>query len=363
MTNNEKTFKKEYSSLLGASLDRRKIPALDGLRAVSVFLVIFYHFGFTWVPGHYGVVMFFVLSGFLITWILLHENDTTGTVSLRQFYWRRLLRIFPAFYAFWFLCIGVLLIQQREINWLHSWSAFTYWSNYYNAIYGDPSNELSHTWSLSIEEQFYLLWPFFFLSFRRRPRKLIYATGCIILVIWLYRMVLTYGYGVQQSYIYSAFDTRIDALLVGCFLAMVLHQRRWIPFIGILVKNQTFAIFPIVIIAFSLFLEASATIPRYRDVVGFTIVPPLMAVLIVQLIAMHQMTLWRWTEWSWVCYLGRISYPLYLYQQITLYPVRTYLEGPLLVKLICAISVTIFLASASYHVIERPFLKLKNCKV
>ena len=85
------------SARLRENLAKRQIPGLDALRAFAVLMVMAYHFGFTGIPGGYGVVAFFVLSGFLITWLLLKEQEATGTVSLRKFYIRRSLRIFPAF--------------------------------------------------------------------------------------------------------------------------------------------------------------------------------------------------------------------------------------------------------------------------
>src|SRR4029450_9761341 len=88
---------------LDLKLDGSHIPALDGLRAVAVLLVIFSHFGFAFVPAIQGVMVFFVLSGFLITWLLLKEHDRRGTISLLSFYKHRTLRIFPAFYAYWLM--------------------------------------------------------------------------------------------------------------------------------------------------------------------------------------------------------------------------------------------------------------------
>src|SRR5437868_9706074 len=94
---------KDRMNQLQDRLACRNIPGLDGLRAIAVFLVIFYHFGFDIVDGGMGVEMFFVLSGFLITWLLLKENEQTGEVSFSLFYKRRTLRIFPAFYVYWLL--------------------------------------------------------------------------------------------------------------------------------------------------------------------------------------------------------------------------------------------------------------------
>jgi peptidoglycan/LPS O-acetylase OafA/YrhL len=92
---------------------------------LAVFLVVLYHFGFAKVPGGHGVIVFFVLSGFLITWLLLEEQKSTGTVSLRGFYRRRALRIFPAFYVFWLLVVFLGMLCRGLGPSAHSWSAFS----------------------------------------------------------------------------------------------------------------------------------------------------------------------------------------------------------------------------------------------
>lgn len=319
--------------------------------------MIFFHFGYSGVPGHYGVVAFFVLSGFLITWLMLREQEKTGTVSLRAFYQRRALRIFPAFYAFWFFWVGVLITTGRDVPWTHALSAFTYWSNYYNGIVGDPNNGFSHTWSLAIEEQFYLLWPLLFLLLRRNPSALAWRIGAIVVGIWAYRLVLVFGLDVREGYIYSAFETRADALLCGCLLAVVLYQRRLQRFWVLLTSSQWAAVATTALVIFFIYWSPIA---RARDVIGFTLVPPLMALVVAQIVSLHRTPLWSWTEWAWVRYLGRISYPLYLYQQVTLYPARTRVPGPEIVGLAAGIAITVVLASLSYYLVEMPFLRLKT---
>lgn len=148
---------------------------------------------------------FFVLSGFLITWLLLKENEKSGTVSLSGFYMRRVLRIFPAFYCYWTLLIILLLLKHQVIPWPHAWSSVFYTSNYYIALNGDPENGFSHTWSLAIEEQFYLLWPLAFLLWRRNLARLTGHLVCIIGAVWLYRALLVFLLKVDQAYIYAAF--------------------------------------------------------------------------------------------------------------------------------------------------------------
>src|SRR5580765_4622377 len=124
-------------SSLKKGLSQSHLPGLDGLRMVAVFSVVLYHFGFQAVPGGHGVMAFFVLSGFLITWLLLKEQERFGSISLRQFYLRRALRIFPAFYFYWLLVTGALLILHIPIVWSQALTSLAYVNNYYQAIYGE----------------------------------------------------------------------------------------------------------------------------------------------------------------------------------------------------------------------------------
>ena len=350
----------DFASDLQVKLHRTHIPALDGLRAIAVFLVIFYHFGFSRVPGGRGVTAFFVLSGFLITWLLLKENEKSGTVSLSGFYMRRVLRIFPAFYCYWTLLIILLFLKHQVIPWPHAWSSVFYTSNYYIALNGDPENGFSHTWSLAIEEQFYLLWPLAFLLWRRNLARLTGHLVCIIGAVWLYRALLVFLLKVDQAYIYAAFDTRLDHLMVGCLLAVVLKRGVLLSFWKAVCSSVYLPLLTVALLAASIFL-GGLFYDRYRDVFGFAVEPILFAVLVVQLISFCSSLPWRWIEWPVLQYLGRISYSLYLYQQITLHPVRRVLAAqPVVLQLAAAVIFTVIVATASYYLIERPFLKLKK---
>lgn len=339
------------------------IPGLNGLRAVAVFLVIFYHIGWEYVRGSYGVTMFFVISGFLITWLLLKEYDRTGRVCLRDFYRRRALRIFPAFYVYCFGLVAVLLMFDRPVPWAYATSAFFYVSNYYNAILGDPNNGFSHTWSLAIEEQFYLLWPTLFLVLRRRPDRLPWVLVAIIVAVWIYRFVLCFGFHVDQAYLYASFDTRFDSLMVGCLLAVILWQRRLDELVNRLTLNPWLPLLTLVLLILAIYFPqiSGIPVPRYRDVFEFLLTPLLTAVLMAQLIANHGHWLWSWLESRPIRYLGMISYSLYLYQQIILGPVSNVLHAwPRPVAVAGAIGATVLVASGSYFFVERPFLLWKN---
>src|SRR5256885_10455621 len=197
---------------LAAGLQKSHLASLDGIRAVAVSLVVLYHLNLPGVPGGMGVLIFFVLSGFLISWLLLKEEERFGHISLKLFYARRTLRIFPAFYVYWFLIIALWIISSRHIFRAQALSSFFYVSNYYQAIFGDPNTGLSHTWSLGVEEQFYLLWPICFILLKRNQNRLRFLL-CATAGVWIYRELLVFVFHDPQGYIYEAFDTRADHLM------------------------------------------------------------------------------------------------------------------------------------------------------
>ena len=339
-------------------LARSTIPGLDGIRALAVMLVIASHFGFESVNGAFGVLVFFVLSGFLITWLMLKEVDRTGTVSLKNFYKRRMLRIFPAFYAFWFLAVGITLVRDHPIHWGQAISSFFYVSNYYMALVPTGSALFGHTWSLSIEEQFYMLWPFLFLLGYRRLPRLARILAVAVLVVWIHRTLCHLVYGVRLEYIYRAFDTRMDHLAVGCLLAVLLKIGTLDGFARWVTRHSWYPVITLLLLFGAQPLHESIT---FTYVIGYAIEPLLVAILLIQVIWFADTGIWRMVENPVVRYLGRISYPLYLWQQLTLFTAKRISEGlPLLVQFAFAIAVTVAFASASYYLVEKPFLKLKN---
>ena len=305
------------------------------------------------------MLIFFVLSGFLITWLLLKENDKYQSVSLKQFYIRRSLRIFPAFYVFWVCFVVDVQLTHSAAPWGFYVSAFFYVSDYYRAFVAPPVNSMGHTWSLAIEEQFYLLWPVLFVAFRNNLPRLAKILGGIIVAIWVQRAVRCCFLGVTSEYIYHAFDTRLDSLLAGCLLAVMLRAGIWAKFWAVVCRRWFNPLLPLALLVSSMIVTGHST--RYRDVVGLAVDPLLVAVLIAQMIALHDRPVWSALNWGWMQYLGRISYPLYLYHPLTFkivqdcFPDMRYrYKAPL------GYALTIAAASVSYLGVERYFLALKK---
>ncbi|WP_314214297.1 acyltransferase [Pseudarthrobacter equi] len=201
-------------------------PALDGLRAVAVLAVIVGHAGIPQIGGYHGVTVFFVLSGYLITSLLLREIHTVGAVNLRHFYWRRAARLGPAMV----LAIGATWAWLAVT--LAPWESYaagligsmTYTTDLIESINGnDGVGDFEWSWSLGVEEQFYLVWPIVLLLLVRfrRPAASLVILGVAVCAVWLLRASLIAG-GVGHDRLFYSPDTHADALILGTMIAIAL---------------------------------------------------------------------------------------------------------------------------------------------
>ncbi len=194
-------------------------PSLDGMRAVAVTCVVAFH-ATHWLPGGWaGVDVFFVLSGFLITSLLAQEIEASGSIDLGSFYLRRALRLVPALTVMLLASLAVaVLLPSRTLEDVRAIGlAGTYLMNWNRAFALFPQAWLGHTWSLAMEEQFYLLWPAILLLIRaRRPVTLISA---LVVLVTVWRLVLVLS-GAPAERTYNGFDTHADGLLIGSALAL-----------------------------------------------------------------------------------------------------------------------------------------------
>lgn len=212
----------------------RYVPALDGMRALAVLAVIAYHMEMKWaLGGLLGVTMFFVLSGYLITGLLVKEYDETGTISLKGFWLRRVRRIIPAVLfavvGIAFLCTifnHALLTKMRPdvlptLLFFNNWWQIFHDVSYFQAL-GDPS-PLTHFWSLAIEEQFYLVWPVVLIvcmKFGVSRSTMAKGTG-VLIVLSALEMAILFDPAQDPSRVYYGTDTRAFSLLIGALLAFV----------------------------------------------------------------------------------------------------------------------------------------------
>ncbi|MGB2667342.1 MAG: acyltransferase [Candidatus Acidiferrum sp.] len=336
------------------------IPALDAVRGIAAAMVVIAHTIGPRQLGSMAVAIFFVLSGFLITWLLVKESDNTGQISLRDFYMRRTLRIFPAFYVFWVVCVGAAIVRGAQVPWGEAWSSFFYVGDYFAALKHNPGGIMGITWSLGVEEKFYLLWPFVFASLHRNPAKL-FKLGCLFIVgIWLYRVVLSLAFSLPTDYLRYSFESRFDNILYGSVLALAFRMAKLDP---ILRAAERVPLMPIALTASLLgltFLEeyAGAT---YHYLFGMALDSTVIAVTLIQLVYLATLHGWTWLNHPALRFLGRISYSLYLYHIVLIDTVHHYLPNLRIRWAYPLIYVgSVLTAYASYRLVERPFLKLKN---
>jgi len=359
---------------LEVPLDRNHIPALDGLRGYAVLLVLFCHTDAGWMPGGFiGVDVFFVLSGFLITRILVNEFSKLNRISFPRFYMRRLLRLAPALLLLcliYLIFVGVsvaLHISPIENPWRLAFReilvSLFYVANWYRAFEYYPSMYLlSHSWSLAIEEQFYIVWPIFlYFMLRKISCRMVQCivVGVIIVSIWFYRDQMLYlGYSINR--IYHGFDTRLDALLVGCFLALFVSSQ-----IGrfMLVKSVV-----------KKFLSVACPLSLVLLIVMSVLIKPytwqyytwgLIAIELITAIAVLASVCGSLGAGKWLMendllvWIGKISYGLYLWH----YPVfRVMLDSGVRQDYVVVFGtlLSIAIAGASYYLVEKRFLMLKD---
>jgi peptidoglycan/LPS O-acetylase OafA/YrhL len=314
-------------------------PELDGLRGIAILAVLAAHTG---VPGFAdggggaGVTLFFVLSGYLITSLLLAERDKNGRVDLRAFYVRRALRLFPALAAVLVVVVVLLLAglapaaAVADTNYaIVIAGVVTYVANWV-AVAGQSIGMLGHTWSLAVEEQFYIEWPAMLLAGLRFGRTKV--TLIVLLLIFLdvpYRLFLDLHGGFMHVFVGT--DSRGDALLFGCVLALL--QTRWHPIVGWLGLGGVLAL--------------AATWPGDPGLGLQILFIPAAAIVGALAVAGCPAQL----AWGPLAYIGRISYGLYLWHGLVIWWA---LPWPV------AVPLSIAIASASYFLLEQRFLRLKN---
>jgi peptidoglycan/LPS O-acetylase OafA/YrhL len=338
-----------------AAVKTGHLPSLDGLRAVSIVLVLLGHLsgtrGFAHLQlgvgdyAHLGVVVFFVISGFLITRLMISEYKSSGRLSLKLFYMRRALRLFPASYTF-ILCVsllwvaGVVHLQVRDI-----WHAVTYTVNYLPG----RSWQIGHLWSLSVEEQFYFIWPCAFVMLR--PKRAGWAAAAAIVLgpiarssAWLFLRGTPY-------YDLELFPTVADSLATGCLLAMAggwLEGKNW--------YLQLFRpAYSTALVALILLLNRYAGYTLVA-VFGMSLLNLSLAVLIHRCIYSAHDAVGTILNWKPVTFVGVLSYSLYLWQQPFLNRNSTSWINAFPQNLIIAAAA----AFCSYFLLEKPFLRLRR---
>lgn len=319
-------------------------PALDGLRGVAIALVILGHARIPGLqaPSTVGVTLFFVLSGFLITSLLLEERERTGRIDIVAFYKRRARRLLPALFAF--LAVMAVLLAARGEDVLGTiLPPLLYYANWVY-VFGGALPLVGHTWSLSVEEQFYIAWPALLIGLLAISRYRGIAIGLLLatVAISVWRLILWEPEAIQR--IARATDTRADALLIGCAVAFLFAMRpRSVPGWGVVAATA--------LLGAAMAFEAA--IVRYA--IGLSLTAFAGAVLVAVAASRGVRVL----EWRPLVWLGSISYGLYLWQTPAIGIARRAID-PEPLGVLLGITAAVILATLSRRFIELPFLRRQH---
>jgi peptidoglycan/LPS O-acetylase OafA/YrhL len=345
----------------------RYSPALDGLRGLSVVAVLAFHAGH--LPGGFlGVDLFFVLSGFLITSLLLVEHRTTGRIDLPAFWARRARRLLPALLAMLVVVVGAVWLTGdaatlaglradalATLGYVANWREVTGGDSYWD-LFARPS-PLDHTWSLAIEEQFYVLWPLVVVAvlvLARAGRRALLAVIAGLAAVSTVAMAVIHRPLADPSRVYFGTDTRATGILIGAGLATVVtvdagsrperHRRPWVDGVGAVA---------LVVVLLGWATATATTGWLYEG--GLVVLELAAAVVIWTVVSSRRGWLGRILAWGPLPAIGLVSYGLYLWHWpvfVLLSPERTGLDGSALS--VARVAATVLVAVASWFVVEQP---------
>jgi len=347
------------------------IKSFDGLRAISIIFVLLAHLGvYLYLQGNYfmitrvwplfsgetGVTIFFVLSGFLITGILLNELNGTGSIRLKQFYIRRALRLLPALLIF-FIAVAILmrfhLIAVSRMSFFYS---FFYMYNF--VPLGIYISELAHTWSLAVEEQFYFTWPFILVFFN--SKKAFYAGILLVIICIIVKLVLPHVMVTVDNQAVPVTDhfrtnrwflPAVAPIIIGSLAAIIIADRPYIAQMLFGNKKQNMVIFFILFFSPIFLPDTWLELAFIFQAIGVVF-------FLATLLFNQSDRISRALEVTPLVYIGKISYGIYIFQGLFL---RNGPGGSLFInKFPLNIILTFLCAVLSYHLIEKPVLRLKT---
>ena len=338
------------------------IPTIDGIRGVLPFGVLAAHIQYSWFPGAIVFMnIFFILSAYLITALLIKDIKKYGKIRFKIFYIRRILRLFPAYYVmlfFFFLAVTILL-QNPQLYYKDILFSGCYISNWIRAFSIETPDWLGHTWSLSIEEQYYICWPlllYLLTSVFGKGQRLILILILLYASFTLWRYYLAYT-GSPIVRLYNGTDVRADTLLVGCIIA-ILHEN-FHHGLRFIIKISHILFFPLCVLIFIILGFSLSWQNRYVYTWGTTLIDISVGLFLIGLITKSGTIIHRIFESKVLIFLGKISYATYLWHYPIFKFIRHY-HGNDLSVIIYGVPVTYFCAWLSSMLIEKPCIKLKR---
>jgi len=320
-------------------------------RHIPRFLAVIFASGAT--AGAFGVDLFFLLSAYLITELLLREKEQYGRIHLSAFYRRRILRIWPLYFFALSLAAVLPLVDSTEhFPLVYLCGFLLLCGNWLTSLVGPPSSVMSPLWSVSFEEQFYLLWPLVVSRVRRRSTLFLFSGG-LLAIAQIGRLVLLENFRHSGTLIFTNTVARLDPLAVGILIAVLTHGRRFHP--GVAIRFTCGAAGIIVWLLAGHYYVL--TVPFM--IVGYPAMAVGAALIFLSVLGLG-------TAPRFLRYLGKISYGLYVFHLLALYCVVKILGtyphnlGKFVVYWCTGLAITIAMAAVSYRFLESPFLRLKE---
>lgn len=347
------------------------IPSLDGLRAIAFLLVFTAHSGLGHIipGGSFGVTIFFFMSGYLITTLLRKEYERRGAINFRRFYLRRWLRILPPLY----LVLGLALLAVA-LGWLPQSleqldpgaliAQIFHFSNYWIAFKGYDGQILGTDvlWALAVEEQFYLLFPLFYallcrLQWSSKQQAWTFWGLCLLVLAW--RCVLVFGFHVPEDRTYMGLDTRMDSILFGCALAV--HSN---PALDPVHSSWSNRVWKWVWLPLGLGLLAGTLLiklPEFRDTARYSLQGIALYPVFITAIRFPQWGVFRLLNYRLLCWVGVISYGLYLtHRTIAYILLGQWPQLPLFAHVALMFALSLGISGLIYVGLEQPITRLKN---
>lgn len=350
-------------------LDGERYETLDGFRALAIVLLVVGHYSLSWPPmPHFGtvglqldlaIVAFFVLTGFLMTSRLLREWDRTGDLVISRYWLRKLVRFYPLLVVFVLFTSVHQSLRAVEVPVLRVLAVLGFAGNYYYALAdGDAGRHIiSHLWPLAVGVQFVVIWTLV-LRVALRAGRLHWLTGGTIFgitAVMAIRTWLVWYTEVPPLYVYNATECRVDALMVGSLLALMLRGPRSSKWFDDLAARPAFT--PTVLA--TLLISVSGSL-FYRRGPGYTVEALAVALLIVAALRAERAARWRWLRSSAFLHLSAVSFSLMLWHWYPLGVDARASAFPFALRAPIVLLITGGVGVAAYLVLERPLLILSR---
>ena len=345
-------------------MDKKYIPILDSFRAVSILFVMISHAGFeNKVPGGFGVTVFFFISGFLITKLLVQEFNKTGSVDLKQFYIRRLLRLYPALILMVFIAGAFVYFADGTFLKGDIMAALLYYTNYYLVYFrGGFAHAVQSIfiiqWSLAVEEHFYLFFPILFLLLNKKQAQVAVLLLLILLplVVRVYNLETIPDYNRARYINYLCTHTRIDSIAFGCLCAILVYRLKWKPYLDF-IKGNLPVFIGIALILFTFIYRD----PYFRESYRYTIQGIALSLIVPSLVLFERDTAFmRKFQHPFILLIGRLSYSLYLFHWVAVCVASFYFKDYSPMWYLVFITGTILLTSISYNLVETPMKSIRK---